>query len=164
MHKKCCECSLEASVCLVNIGEDGCMSEVNLCETHAKKHGIFTTNAYFIADGLNSKNLKKILSNNCCPHCGIAQEWVEQHKHFGCPYCKDFFKSICKDWISGFKNITTHFGKIPVNTTSKDVYKPRLEYLQKQMQTYTASENFERARICKRQIQTIERKKKSWGQ
>ena len=163
MNKKCCKCSSEASVQFVSIGQDGCMSQFDLCETHAKEHGIYAENAYFTAEGLKIANAKKILSNNCCPSCGAAQEWVEQNKRFGCQYCKDFFKTICKDWISGFKTITIHFGKIPSNHLSKEsAFESRIEYWQQQMQAYTNSEDFERARTCKRKIQALERTKKLW--
>ena len=162
MNKKCCECDLAASVQFVSIGPDGCVSQFDLCETHAKKRGIYEENAYFIADGLKLKNKKKLLSNNCCPFCGAAQEWVEEHKRFGCPHCRECFQAICKDWIQGFKTLPLHFGKIPSHNLSKEAFEPRIEYWQQQMQTYTDSENFERARACKRHIQALNRNKKSW--
>ena len=162
MNKKCCECDLEASVQFVSIGQEGCMSQLSLCETHAKKQGLYEENAYFIADGLNIKSAKKILSNNCCPFCGAAQEWVEQQKRFGCLQCREFFQAICKDWIQGFKTITLHFGKIPSHHFSKEALEPRIEYWQQQMQAYTNSEDFERARACKRQIQALKRNQKLW--
>ena len=162
MNKKCCECDLEASAQVVIIGQDGCMSKLALCETHAKKHGLYEENAYFIADGLNIKSTKKILSNNCCPFCGAAQEWVQEHKRFGCPHCREFFQDICKNWIPGFKELPLHFGKIPSHHFSKGTLDPRIEYWQKQMQTYTDSEDFERARTCKRQIQILKRNEKLW--
>ena len=162
MNKKCCECDLEASVRLISIGQDGCMSQFDLCQTHAKEHGIYEENAHFIADGLKLKNTKRILSNNCCPFCGAAQEWVEQYKRFGCKHCREFFKAICKDWIQGFKTIPLHFGKIPSHSLSKEAFEPRIEYWQQKMQTYTDSEDFERARTCKRQLQALKRNKKLW--
>ena len=37
-----------------------------------------------------------------------------------------------------------------------------IEYWQQKMQTYTDSEDFERARTCKRQLQALKRNKKLW--
>ena len=162
MNKKCCECNLEATVQLVSIGQDGCMSQFGLCEAHAKERGIYEENTYFIADGLHLKATKKLLSNNCCPICGAAQEWVQEHKRFGCPHCREFFQAICKDWTPGFKEITLHFGKIPSHHLSKAAFAPRIDYWQQQMQTYTDSEDFEHARTCKRHIQTLKRNQKLW--
>ncbi len=161
MNKKCCKCDAEASVCLISIDENGSMSKVNLCETHAKEYDVFNPNAYFIANNFDLKNTKKILSNNCCPHCGTAIEWIEQYKRLGCPHCKEAFSSICNNWIQGFKNVKIHFGKIPNYISPKDAYVTRIAYWEQQMQIYAASEDFEHARICKKKLQALKRKKKS---
>ena len=84
MNKKCCECDLAASVQFVSIGPDGCVSQFDLCETHAKKRGIYEENAYFIADGLKLKNKKKLLEQNYdlksadAMHCTFVDDLITQ--------------------------------------------------------------------------------------
>ncbi|HCI57051.1 MAG TPA: hypothetical protein DEW74_02905 [Opitutae bacterium] len=151
---KCCLCEQAASVHLINVDANGRMFETFLCAEHAENKEVSTPNAYQLMDILPHYDKGVVLSNHICPTCGCTKEWIESTHYAGCPDCYKTFKELR---LTGAHDCCIHFGKIPQRKLSPEAFKPRLRYLQAQLQAAIDADRLEAAQQIQKQIRTIEK-------
>lgn len=151
---ECNLCHTEATVHFVDIDASGCMREVFLCKKHAEMYGFFQKNAYLLLSDLPTHTLGMILSSQSCLDCGCTQEWIAKEGKVGCPNCYTMFPEIRPQ---GIKQCAIYFGKFPKKYSAEAALKPRLNFLEQQLQSLIKSERFELAKEVRQKIKMIAR-------
>ncbi len=147
MNKKCHKCDQPATVHIVDIDIKGHVREAFLCKTHAQECGVFSNKTYDLLSWTKLTPVGTFLSNNVCPYCNCAKEWIEKTNLVGCSKCYSTFKIQLK----GFREVPMHFGKVPKRFLENG-YKPRIQFLETRMQAFIRTEQYEKAYACRKKI------------
>jgi len=163
---KCQICSNEATVHLTEI-INGNLTEIHLCEEHAKEKGTDFPNPFSSTDlfssffeVLNDPSVASKGTHTVCPSCGTSYLDFSKLGRLGCADCYESFKNGLIPLIKRVQRSLIHQGKRPGQTAAKGRGQTVLQKLQKQLQTAIETEDYETAARLRDEIKKTVLKKK----
>lgn len=154
---KCSICNKNANVHLTQIINNK-IHKIDLCESCAQKKGVTDPEGFSLAD-LFAKPLAVVTSDKvqlCCPTCGLSTVDFRRSGRLGCADCYDVFKPLLLPMLEDMHEGTSHKGKIPRITLSRQSSQLQLKKLQDFLAKAVAEEAYEEAAKYRDQIKALQ--------
>jgi len=154
---KCSNCDNEATVHLTQIVNNK-IHKVDLCESCAQKKGVTDPQGFSLAELLVKNSLHPVSAEKqaTCPQCGLTTADIRRTGRLGCANCFSVFNSTLQPLLEDMHVGTTHKGKVPEHSLSRQNHEAELDGLRNALARAIETEAYEEAAKYRDRIHLIE--------
>lgn len=153
---KCSNCDNPATVHLTQIINNKII-KVDLCESCAQAKGVTDPEGFSLADLLSQTNLVPQAEGAGlhCPGCGLTSADFRRTGRLGCSSCFGVFAPLLRPVLEDMHVGTSHKGKVPEVTLSRQDTSAQLESLENALARAITQEEYEEAAKYRDQIKSL---------
>ncbi len=161
--KRCDLCQKRpATQVIEQIGEEGQITELHICEECAKKKGVIPMKELKtiiqILEELKNQIIKED-TNLVCPQCSLTFANFKALGRLGCPECYSAFREKLQPIIKELHNADKHIGK-KIGETTRQEWRIIQRRLEQELKEAIEKEDYEKAASIRDEMKKYEDKPK----